>query len=89
MESKNSELINRMIGQRLQVARKRQKLSREKLGERVGVHRNTIARVEAGQRSPEVMTLLRICAGLGLKMATVLDGLGDGRSIAGQKGTSS
>ena len=78
-----------MIGRRLQAARTRQKLSREKLGQRIGVHRNTIARVEAGQRSPEVMTLVRICAGLGLEVAAVLDGLVDGRSIAGQKGTSS
>lgn len=89
MESSNNERINKMIGQRLQAARKRQKLSREKLGERIGVHRNTIARVEGGERTPEVMTLLRICAGLGLEMATVLEGLVDARSIAGQRGTSS
>jgi transcriptional regulator with XRE-family HTH domain len=53
------------IGKRIAAAREAMKLSQEELAQKSGVHRTTIARIEAGRFSPRLDTLELLSAVLG------------------------
>ncbi len=66
------------VGKRLRYYRTRAGLSQERLSELAGCHPTYIGQVERGEKNLTVESLARICAGLGLPMAKLLEGLGDG-----------
>lgn len=59
--------LTEALGERLQLARKRRKLSASLFAERVGITRNTLQRVEAGDPSVALGTYLRTLRILGLE----------------------
>ena len=60
------------IGERLRVERKAKKLSREKLGAKIGAHRNTIMRWEVGESNLGLRDFLAICDALKVSPWSVL-----------------
>jgi putative transcriptional regulator len=61
-------------GHRVAQARKRAGLTQQQLAEKVGVNRVSIARVEAGTRSPSMKLALRIADVLDKDIATLFGG---------------
>jgi transcriptional regulator with XRE-family HTH domain len=60
------------LGTEIRRLRKTKGWSQERLGARVGIHRNTLARYETGDDVP-VMVFLRICTALGSHGKDVLE----------------
>ena len=56
--------IERRIADRIFEARRLRKMSASKLAERVGVHRNTLSRIESGDGTVTVSGLIRIADAL-------------------------
>lgn len=54
------------LGSRLRAARLRRGMSQDMLAERVGVSRQTVSKLEAGDPSISLATTLRVLAALGL-----------------------
>jgi len=54
------------LGERLKAARRRRKLTREVVAARIDVSKQTLAKLEAGNPSTSVATLLRLLQVLGL-----------------------
>lgn len=63
-------VASEVIGSRLCRARKRQGLSVRDLAARANVNKNSVVRLENGGM-PQPLTLLKICAALGLHVATI------------------
>ena len=61
-------------GHRVRQARRRVGLTQEQLAEKVGVHRVSIARIEAGVRVPSMALGLRISRELGESVETLFGG---------------
>jgi transcriptional regulator with XRE-family HTH domain len=61
-------------GHRIAEARKRRGLTQQDLAEKVGVHRVSIARLEAGARSPSMALARRIAGVLDTDIATLFGG---------------
>jgi transcriptional regulator with XRE-family HTH domain len=61
-------------GHRIARARKRRGLTQQDLAERVGVNRVSIARLEAGTRSPSMSTARRIADALGESLEMLFGG---------------
>ena len=59
--------LSRSLGQRLQLARCRRELSAAVFAERVGISRNTLVRLEAGDANVSLGTYLRALRVLGLE----------------------
>jgi transcriptional regulator with XRE-family HTH domain len=59
------------IGTTLKEERKRCKLSQKQVAEAAGVHRNTLAALEAGKGNVELNTLITVCKQLGLVIRVV------------------
>jgi transcriptional regulator with XRE-family HTH domain len=57
------------------LTRRRRGLSQEKLAERTGLCRDTIYKIEMGQRSPRLGTLLILADALRVDAADLLKGL--------------
>jgi transcriptional regulator with XRE-family HTH domain len=64
-----------MFGRNLCLARRRRGLSQEKLAERTGLCRDTIYKIEMGQRSPRLDTLLALSDALAVDAAELLSRL--------------
>jgi transcriptional regulator with XRE-family HTH domain len=60
------------LGEEIRRGRMAAGLSQEDLGARVGLHRNSVARYEAGADIP-VMMFVRLCVALGIHTKDVLD----------------
>lgn len=54
------------LGQRIQLARKRRKLSSTAVAQRAGISRTTLHKVESGDGNATLGTYLRVLAALGL-----------------------
>lgn len=61
-------------GQRIQQARKSAGLSQKQLGEKLGLSASMIRQWENDLRNPKLETLIRIAKGLGVPVASLLDG---------------
>jgi len=59
------------FGAQLRAERERQLMFKKALAERAGVHRNTLADLEAGRGNIELKTLLAICELLGFDLVLV------------------
>ena len=60
------------IGHSIQQIRLEQKLSQEKLAEKVGVHRNHIGRIERGETNIPIYTFYKIVKSLKIKSSDIL-----------------
>jgi len=63
-----------VFGERLRALRSERGLTQEDLAERSGVHRVTIARIEAGERLPRYQTLEALAAGLEISVNRLIAG---------------
>jgi transcriptional regulator with XRE-family HTH domain len=70
-----NEFAANMFGRNLCLARQRCGLTQEKLAERTGLCRDTIYKIEMGQRSPRLDTLLTLADTLGIDATVLLTGL--------------
>lgn len=59
------------VGEAIKKARLRQNLTQEELGERVGVKRSQICKLENGKSSITLSTMSRVFKALGIKTATL------------------
>lgn len=62
-----------MVGQRIKEFRINRKMSQEELALASGIYPAYIGRLERGECSPTVTTLYKICGGLKISMAELLD----------------
>jgi transcriptional regulator with XRE-family HTH domain len=65
--------VRRLIGERVQILRKRKELSQEELAGRVGIDTNSLSRLERGAHYPSLETLDKIRAELGVNLANFFD----------------
>lgn len=59
------------VGETIKKARLRQNLTQEELGERVGVKRSQICKLESGKSSITLSTMSRVFKALGITTATL------------------
>ncbi len=79
MANKEQNEINQQIvafGENLRRARKRARLTQVELSTAAPLDRAAISRLECGERAPDLPTLLRICAALGVEPRDLLRGIG-------------
>jgi transcriptional regulator with XRE-family HTH domain len=65
--------VRRLIGDRVQILRKRKGLSQEELAGRIGIETNSLSRLERGAHYPSLETLDRIRAELGVDLVNFFD----------------
>lgn len=63
-----------LFGRNLCLTRRRRGLSQEKLAQRTGLCRDTIYKIEMGQRSPRLDTLLVLIDALGVDLGELFEG---------------
>jgi transcriptional regulator with XRE-family HTH domain len=66
-----------LFGKRLREIRLREGLSQEELARRADLHLTVVARLDRGERSPGLVTILRLAAGLDVDPGELLTGLLD------------
>lgn len=76
----------RAFGGNLRAARASAGLTQAQLSEAAPLDRAAISRLECGERSPDMPTLLRVCAALGTTPAELLRGVGHGGDRALPRG---
>lgn len=77
MEAQLKEDIQaHFVGEAIKKARLKQNLTQEELGERVGVKRSQICKLESGKRSITLSTMSRVFKALGIATATLDLGIG-------------
>jgi transcriptional regulator with XRE-family HTH domain len=64
------------FGENLRQARKRARMTQAELSAAAPLDRAAISRLECGERAPDLPTLLRICAALGVQPRDLLRGIG-------------
>jgi transcriptional regulator with XRE-family HTH domain len=64
------------FGENLRRARRRARLTQVELSTAAPLDRAAISRLECGERAPDLPTLLRICAALGIEPRELLRGIG-------------
>jgi len=55
--------------------RERRGLTQEQLGWAAGLHQTAVARIESGERKPNLETILKLAAGLEVPAAELFDGI--------------
>ncbi len=70
------EVRTYFVGEAIKKARLHQKLSQEELGEKVGVKRSQICKLENGKCSPTISTISKVFQALGISSATLDLGIG-------------
>ncbi len=71
-----SNEVARRFGQNMRHVRKGTGLSQEALGFEAGLHRTEIGLLERGERVPRIDTLLKVAAGLGVRVeCPLLEGI--------------
>ena len=72
MEAQLKEEVHAyFVGEAIKNARLKQNLTQEELGERIGVKRSQICKLERGKRSMTLSTIRRIFQALGITTATL------------------
>jgi transcriptional regulator with XRE-family HTH domain len=74
------EDVRHLVGERVQILRKRKQLSQEELASRIGIDAKSLSRLERGQHYPSLETLERIRIALEVEMKDFFDF--DGRPSA-------
>ena len=64
------------VGEAIKKARLKQNLTQEELGERVGVKRSQICKLESGKSSITISTMSKVFKALGIATATLDLGIG-------------
>ena len=59
------------VGEAIKIARLKQNLTQEELGERIGVKRSQICKLESGKSSITLSTMSRVFQALGIATATL------------------
>ena len=67
--------ITERFGRNLRRIRKNSGLSQEALADRAGIHRTEASLLERGRREPELATMLKLAAALGVSLADLMDGI--------------
>jgi len=67
--------LNRLIGQRIRAERLRQNLTLRQLSDRTDLTTSQLSQVELGKNAASIWALARISNSLGLRLATLLNGL--------------
>ena len=75
------------IGRRIQAAREAAELSQETLATKIGMTRGNYSRIEQGRTNVTLDSLLRIAAGLGLRLTFALDAIGRRGRSASKRGS--
>jgi transcriptional regulator with XRE-family HTH domain len=70
-----SEAVALRFGQNLRRCRQRAGLSQEELGERAGLHRTEVGKLEKGERLPRVDTMLRLAGAMALRPEELVEGI--------------
>ena len=77
MEASLKEEVNSyFLGEAIKKARMQKNLTQEELGEKVGVKRSQICKLEKGKCSPTLLTITRVFRALGFSTATLDLGIG-------------
>jgi transcriptional regulator with XRE-family HTH domain len=78
VEAEQTEIGKQIVafGENLRRARKRAGLTQVELSTAAPLDRAAISRLECGERAPDLPTLLRICAALGVEPRDLLRGIG-------------
>lgn len=77
MEARLKEEVDAyLVGEAIKKARLKQNLTQEELGERVGVKRSQICKLESGKSSMTISTMSRVFRALGIASATLDLGIG-------------
>lgn len=77
MEAQLKEEVNSyFVGEAIKKARMQKNLTQEELGERIGVKRAQICKLENGKCSPTISTMSRVFQALGIATATLDLGVG-------------
>jgi transcriptional regulator with XRE-family HTH domain len=63
------------FGRNLRRVRRREDLSQEELGERAGLHRTEVGKLEKGKRVPRIDTLIRLAGAMAVPPGELLDGI--------------
>src|ERR1700723_3704852 len=77
-EAEQIEINEQIVafGENLRRARKRARLTQIELSAAAPLDRAAISRLECGERAPDLPTMLRICAALGVDPRELLRGIG-------------
>jgi transcriptional regulator with XRE-family HTH domain len=76
MAQRNRDLaVAERFGRNLRRVRRREDLSQERLGQRAGLHRTEIGRLEKGERVCRIDTLIRLAGAMAVPPAVLLDGI--------------
>jgi len=67
--------VEKEVAKRLRVARTKAELSQGGLADAAGIERKTVNRIENGHFSPNLETLVRLCAALATKLSAFLKGI--------------
>lgn len=71
-EAPSDEAVSAALGQRIKALRARHQLTLEQLSQRSGVSRAMLSTIERGEKSPTLPIIVRIAAGFGLTLSTLL-----------------
>lgn len=58
-------------GQIFKEARLKSRLTQAELGEKTGIHSNTIAKIERGEQEPSIETIKKLAKALGVKSSEI------------------
>ena len=72
MRDKLSEEIVELVVSQIADARKKKGLSHERVAELSGLNRSTISLIESSKRQPTLLSCIRICRALGIKLSDLL-----------------
>lgn len=68
---------DKLIGQRVRLARRDKGLNQDELSARLGIHRNSLVRYERGERGIDVVLLVRVAEELGVSLHWLVTGEGE------------
>jgi transcriptional regulator with XRE-family HTH domain len=73
MKNKSSGVLNKKIGLKIMLERRKRTLSQEQLAELTDLSRNTIGQLERGETSPSIDTIERIANAFGMTFQELTD----------------
>ncbi len=75
MDKRSETAFLKEVRRRLVTARRKKGYTQVRLAVESGIAESHIAQIEGGFRNPTLITLHRLCTGLGLKVSDLLDGI--------------